>query len=72
MIVEFRDERSLGGVILDANELIKLMEFVREYIPRDCTTRVRDEFERIVVETTDAKISQVCLNYDPNKTEETR
>lgn len=72
MIVEFRDERSLGGVILDANELMKLMEFVREYIPRDCTTRVRDEFERIIVETSDTKISQVCLNYDPNKTEETR
>ena len=72
MIVEFRNERSLGGIILDAEELMKLMEFVREYIPRDCTVRVRDEFERIVVETSDAKISQVCLNYDPNKTEETR
>lgn len=72
MIVEFRNECSIGGVILDANELIKLMEFVREYMPRDCTTRVRDEFERIVVETTDGKLLQVCLNYDPIKTEETR
>ena len=72
MIVEFRDERSLGGVILNAEELIRLLEFVREYIPRDCTTRVRDEFERIVVETTGGKLVQVCLNYDPNKTEETR
>lgn len=67
MIVEFRDERSLGGVTLDAQELIKLMEFVREYMPRDCTVRVRDEFERIVVETTGGKLVQVCLNYDPNK-----
>lgn len=70
MIVEFR--LGYGSVQLDAKELMKLMEFVREYIPRDCTTRVRDEFERIIVETSDAKISQVCLNYDPNKTEETR
>ena len=70
MIVEFR--KGYDSVQLDAKELMKLMEFVREYIPRDCTTRVRDEFERIIVETSDAKISQVCLNYDPNKTEETR
>lgn len=70
MIVEFR--RGYDSVQLDAKELMKLMEFVREYIPRDCTTRVRDEFERIIVETSDTKISQVCLNYDSNKTEETR
>lgn len=65
MIVEFR--LSYDSVQLDAQELMKLMEFVREYIPRDCTTRVRDEFSRIIVETENAKITQVCLNYDPNK-----
>ena len=70
MIVEFR--RGDDSVQLDAKELMKLMEFVREYITRDCTTRVRDESERIVVETSDTIISQVCLNYDPNKTEATR
>lgn len=65
MIVEFR--RGYDSVQLDANELIKLMEFVRKYMPRDCTVRVRDEFERIIVETTGGKLVQVCLNYDPNK-----
>lgn len=70
MIVEFR--RGYDSVQLDAKELMKLMEFVVQYIPKDCTRCVRDEFERIIVETSDAKISQLCLNYDPNKTEETR
>lgn len=70
MIVEFRRGYD-DSVQLDAKELMKLMEFVREYITRDCTTRVRDESERIVVETSGTKISQAFLIYDPNKTEET-
>lgn len=65
MIVEFR--RGYDSVQLDANELMKLMEFVVQYIPKDCTRCVRDEFEQIIVETSDAKIKQLCLNYDPNK-----
>lgn len=71
MIIEFRDERSLGGIILDAKELIKLMEFVVEYDPRTITKQTRAEFERIVVETTKGKIIQLCLDYDPNEKEET-
>lgn len=70
MIVEFR--RGYDSVQLDANELMKLMEFVVQYIPKDCTRCVRDEFERIVVETTKGKIIQLCLDYDPNAKEETK
>ena len=71
MIVEFRDERSLGGIILDAKELIKLMEFVVKYDPRTITIQTRAEFERIVVETTKGKIIQLCLDYDPDEKKET-
>ena len=69
MTVEFR--HGLDTVQLDANELMKLMEFVAQYNPKDCTRCVRDEFERIVVETTKGKIIQVGLDYDPNEKEET-
>lgn len=69
MIVEFR--HGLDTVQLDANELMKLMEFVVQYIPKDCTRCVRDEFEQIIVETSGAKITRLCLDYDPNEKEET-
>lgn len=69
MIVEFR--HGLDTVQLDANELMKLMEFVVQYNPKDCTRCVRDEFERIVVETSGGKLVQVCLDYDPNEKEAT-
>lgn len=69
MIVEFR--KGYDSVQLDAKELMKLMEFVVQYIPKDCTRCVRDEFEQIIVETSGAKITQLCLNYDPNEKEET-
>lgn len=69
MIVEFR--HGLDTVQLDANELMKLMEFVVQYVPKDCTRCVRDEFEQIVVETSDAKITRLCLDYDLNEKEAT-
>ena len=56
VIVEFR--HGLDIIQLDANELMKLMEFVVQ-------------FEQIIVETSGAKIARLCLDYDPNEKEET-
>jgi hypothetical protein len=69
MIVEFR--QGYDFVQLSAQELMKLMEFVIELDPRNITKRVRDEFKKIIVETSDQKITQLCLDYDPNEKEET-
>ena len=70
MIVEFR--KGYDSVDLDAQELIKLMEFVVEYDPRTITKHARAEFKRIIVETSGAKIEQLCLDYDPDEKEETK
>lgn len=67
MIVEFRLRND--SVHLDAEELIKLMEFVITVDPRTFTKHARSEFRRIIVDTSGGKITQVCLDFDPNDQE---